>query len=117
VSLAWPVAVANIGVEPVTISVEPAAFVSLAKLPRIPASDLKKLGWHGMMNMLRSKGKFLVTNHDEPEAVIIPVAEYEDLMRLAAQSEAQAGSPHLASRHELPTSFVEAFSVRPSGRR
>jgi PHD/YefM family antitoxin component YafN of YafNO toxin-antitoxin module len=45
-----------------------------------------------MMNALRSKGRLLVTNHDEAEAVIIPVAEYEDLMRLAAQSDAQAES-------------------------
>ena len=70
-----------------TIPVKPAAFLSLAKLPRTPASDLKKLGWRGMMNALRSKGKLLVTNHDEPEAVIIPVAEYDQLMRLAEQSD------------------------------
>jgi prevent-host-death family protein len=42
-----------------------------------------------MMNALRSKGKLLVTNHDEPEAVIIPVAEYNALMQLVEQSEAQ----------------------------
>jgi PHD/YefM family antitoxin component YafN of YafNO toxin-antitoxin module len=30
-----------------------------------------------MMNALRSKGKLVVTNHDEPEAVIILVAEYD----------------------------------------
>ena len=47
-----------------------AAFLPLAKLPRIPASDLKKLGWRGMMNAVRSKGRFLVTNHGEAEAVI-----------------------------------------------
>jgi PHD/YefM family antitoxin component YafN of YafNO toxin-antitoxin module len=91
-----------------TISVEPDAFVPLAKLPRIPASDLKRLGWRGMMNALRSKGRLLVANHDEPEAVIIPVAEYEDLMRLAAQSEAQAESSALAN---LRRSFDERLSA------
>ena len=60
-----------------TIPAKPAALLPLAKLPRTPASDLKKLGWRGMMNALRSKGKIVVTNHDEPEAVIIPVAEYD----------------------------------------
>jgi prevent-host-death family protein len=90
-----------------TISVEPAAFVPLAKLPRISASELRRLGWRGMMNALRSKGRLLVTNHDEPEAVIIPVAEYEDLMRPAAQSEAQAQSA-LAN---LRRSFDERLSV------
>jgi prevent-host-death family protein len=90
-----------------TIPVKPAAFLPLAKLPRTPASDLKKLGWRGMMNALRSKGRLLVTNHDEPEAVIITVAEYDDLMRLAEQSEAQTESA-LAN---LRQSFDERLSV------
>jgi PHD/YefM family antitoxin component YafN of YafNO toxin-antitoxin module len=59
------------------------------------------------MNALRSKGTLLVTNHDEPEAVIIPVAEYEDLMRLAAPSEAQAESALANVRR----SFDERLSV------
>jgi prevent-host-death family protein len=90
-----------------TIPVKPPAFLPLAKLPRTPASDLKRLGWRGMMNALRSKGKLLVTNHDEPQAVIIPVAEYDDLMRLAEQSEAQTESA-LAN---LRRSFDERLSV------
>jgi hypothetical protein len=73
-----------------TVSVKQSAFLPLAKLPRTHASDLKKLGWRGMMNALRSKGKLLVTNHDEPEAVIIPVAECDALMRLVELSEAQS---------------------------
>jgi prevent-host-death family protein len=75
-----------------TTPTKPTAFLPLAKLPRTPASDLKKLGWRGLMNALRSKGKLLVTNHDEPEAVIIPVAEYDALMQLVEQSEAQTES-------------------------
>jgi prevent-host-death family protein len=90
-----------------TIPVKPATFLSLAKLPRTPASDLKKLGWRGMMNVLRSKGRLLVTNHDEPEAVIIPVAEYDDLMRLAQQSQAQTES----ALESLRQSFDERLSV------
>jgi prevent-host-death family protein len=90
-----------------TIPVKSSVFLSLAKLPRTPASDLKKLGWRGMMNALRSKGKLLVTNHDEPEAVIMPAAEYEDLMRLVEQSAAQTESA-LAN---LRQSFDERLSV------
>ena len=90
-----------------TIPAKPPAFLPLAKLPRTPASDLKKLGWRGMMNTLRSKGKLLVTNHDEPEAVIIPVAEYDALMQLVEQSEAQTESA-LAN---LRQSFDERLSV------
>jgi prevent-host-death family protein len=90
-----------------TTSAKPAAFVSLAKLPRTPASDLKRLGWRGIMNALRSKGRVLVTNHNEPEAVIIPVAEYDALMQLAEQSEAQTE----AALAGLRRSFDERLSV------
>lgn len=90
-----------------TTSAKTPTFPPLEKLPRAPASDLKKLGWRGMMNALRSKGKLLVTNHDEPEAVIIPVAEYDALMQIVEQSEAQTESV-LA---ELRRSFDERLSV------
>ena len=89
------------------ISVKPTAFASLANLPRTPASDLKKLGWRGMMNAVRSNGKILVTNHDEPEAVIVGVAEYDELLRLAEQSQAQIESV-LAT---LRQSFDQRLSV------
>ncbi len=96
-----------------TIPVKPAAFLPLAKLPRAPASDLKKLGWRGMMNGLRSKGTLLVTNHDEPEAVIIAVAEYDDLMRLAAQSQAQneAALANLRHRFDERLSLLQGQSA------
>jgi PHD/YefM family antitoxin component YafN of YafNO toxin-antitoxin module len=99
-------AVASLGVKPM-IPVKRAAFLPLEKLPRTPASDLKKLGWRGMMSALRSKGKILVTNHNEPEAVIIPVEEYDDLLRLAEQSEAQTEAALANLRH----SFDERLSV------
>src|SRR5437667_10492134 len=88
-------------------SAKSADLPHLANLTRTPASDLKKLGWRGMMTALRSKGKLLVTNHDEPEAVIIPVAEYDALMQLVKRSEAQTESA-LAG---LRKSFDERLSV------
>jgi len=86
---------------------KPATFLPLAKLPRTPASDLKKLGWRGMMNALRSKGKLVVTNHDEPEAVIIPVEEYDALMQMIGRAEAQAESALTGLRK----SFDERLAV------
>ena len=83
------------------------AFLPLAKLPRTPASDLKKLGWRGMMNALRSKGKLLVTNHDQPEAVIISVEEYGALMQIIERFEAQTESTLTALRN----SFDERLAV------
>lgn len=79
----------------------------LAKLPRTRASDLKKLGWRGMMSALRNKGTLLVTNHDEPEAVIIAIGEYEALMEVVERSEAQTESA-LAGLRE---SFDKRLSV------
>lgn len=90
-----------------TTSAKTATFPPLAKLPRTPASDLKKIGWRGMMNALRSKGKLLVTNHDQPEAVIIPVEEYDALMQIVEQSEAHTESA-LAT---LRSSFDERLAV------
>ena len=69
-----------------------ATLPRLDNLPRAPASDLKKQGWRSMMNTVRSKGKLLVTNHDEPEAVIIPAVEYDALMQLVEQSESRTES-------------------------
>jgi PHD/YefM family antitoxin component YafN of YafNO toxin-antitoxin module len=90
-----------------TTSAKTAAFLPVRELPRTAASDLKKLGWRGMMNALRSKGTLLVTNHDAPEAVIIPVAEYDALMQIVAQSQAQIESA-LAG---LRKSFDERLAV------
>jgi PHD/YefM family antitoxin component YafN of YafNO toxin-antitoxin module len=90
-----------------TSSANTAAFPPLAKLPRTPASDLKKIGWRGMMNALRSKGKLLITNHDQPEAVIIPVEEYNALVQIAERSAAQTESALAALRER----FDERLSV------
>lgn len=94
-----------------TTSAKTATFLPLAQLPRAPASDLKKLGWRGMMKILRAKGKLLVTNHDEPEAVIIPVAEYDALMQIVEQSAAQTESALAGLRH----SFDQRLSVLQNG--
>lgn len=59
---------------------------ALAPLPHTPASDVKKLGWRGLMKAIKSTGKLVVTNHNEPEAVILSVEEYAELMQLVQQS-------------------------------
>lgn len=40
------------------------------------------------MRTLQAEGSLLVTNHDEPEAVILSVKDYAAFVRLAQQSEA-----------------------------
>jgi|SRR5580692_5904603 prevent-host-death family protein len=88
-------------------SAKPTALRPLAKLPRTPASDVKRLGWRGMMNALRSHGSLVVTNHDEPEAVIIPVAEYDAIMLLVEQSQTQIET----ALADLRRTFDERLSV------
>ena len=62
------------------------ALKSLDALPRTPASDLKKLGWRGVMKAVARNGKVVVTNHNEPEAVIIPAAEYDAMLALLREA-------------------------------
>lgn len=67
-------------------------LVPLEQLPRTSASDVKRRGWRSIVNTLRSNGKLVVTNHDQPEAVILPVEEYDALMQIAEHSQIQADS-------------------------
>lgn len=59
----------------------------VGNLPRIPASDVKRQGWRGVMRTVRAEGAALITNHDQPEAVILSAEAYEAL--LEAQQAAQ----------------------------
>ncbi len=49
---------------------------AIEQLPQTPATDVKKLGWRGVMKSVARCGKVVVTNHNEPEAVILSVQEY-----------------------------------------
>ncbi|HUF48490.1 MAG TPA: type II toxin-antitoxin system prevent-host-death family antitoxin [Vicinamibacterales bacterium] len=57
-------------------------------LTRLPASEVKKRGWRGVMRTLHADGTVVVTNHDEPEAVIIPVREYTRLREIVERETA-----------------------------
>lgn len=63
-------------------------------LPHKPASDVKKLGWRGVMQAVGREGKVVVTNHRTPEAVILSVAEY-DAIRQALRAANAAQEPAL----------------------
>ena len=65
---------------------------TMEALPRVPASDVKRRGWRGVMWTLREEGAVLVTNHDRPEAVILTAAAYADLLDRAQQSESRVES-------------------------
>lgn len=90
-----------------------AAVLPLGKLPRRPASDLKRLGWRGVMKALRTTGTLLVTNHDEPEAVIVSPADYDALMQIVERSEAQtaAALAALRSRFDARLAVLQSQSA------
>jgi PHD/YefM family antitoxin component YafN of YafNO toxin-antitoxin module len=54
---------------------------AIEDLPRTPASDVKKLGWRGVMKTIGRMGPVVVTNHNEPEAVILSAEDYGAVMR------------------------------------
>ena len=67
---------------------------AIDKLHRTPASDVKKLGWRGVMRSIGREGKVVVTNHNEPEAVILSAAEY-GAIKQALQDAASRTEPSL----------------------
>jgi PHD/YefM family antitoxin component YafN of YafNO toxin-antitoxin module len=68
---------------------EKAADNPIAALARIPASDLKRRGWRGVIETLGSERALLVTNHERPEAVIVSTEEYARLTAHAAVARAR----------------------------
>lgn len=61
-------------------------------LSRIPASDVKRRGWRGMMRTVSIEGTVLVTNHGQPEAVILSAAAYSALAEQASQTASRVES-------------------------
>jgi PHD/YefM family antitoxin component YafN of YafNO toxin-antitoxin module len=61
-----------------------------APLPRVPAADVKRRGWRGVMDIVRTEGAALITNHDRPEAVILSPQVYGALIEAQQALEARA---------------------------
>ena len=70
----------------------PIKLDAIELLPHTPASDVKKLGWRGVMKAIGRSGKVVVTNHNAPEAVILSVQEYGQIMQALEQSESNNSS-------------------------
>src|SRR4051812_33427344 len=96
-----------------TISSDAKLLDWLTQLPHTPASDVKKLGWRGLMKAVRSSGKIVVTNHNEPEAVILSAEEYADLMRSAQQtaSQTEVALAALRQRFDQRLSVLQSADV------
>jgi prevent-host-death family protein len=59
----------------------PLRIDAIEALPRTPASDVKKQGWRGVMRSVMRTGKMVVTNHNQPEAVILSTEEYRAMVQ------------------------------------
>lgn len=70
-------------------------------LPRTPASDVKKLGWRGVMKGVESKGKVVVTNHNELVAVILSAGEYGAIVHALREADSRRESVLDALRHRF----------------
>ena len=60
---------------------------AIGSLPKTPASDVKKLGWRGVMRDVQKSGRVVVTNDDAPEAVILSASEYEAIVQALKEAE------------------------------
>lgn len=59
---------------------------TLGNLARKPVSDLKREGWRGVMRQVGTMGQLLMTNHEQPEAVILSLAAYRQLTEQAGRA-------------------------------
>lgn len=59
----------------------------LAQIQRKPVSDVKREGWRGIMRTVAASGKVLMTNHEQPEAVILSLPEYRLLAEAAERAQ------------------------------
>jgi PHD/YefM family antitoxin component YafN of YafNO toxin-antitoxin module len=73
----------------------------LGDLRAVRATDVKTRGWRGVMRLLHEQGALVVTNHDEPQAVIVAVREYEKLLESARQADARKASELEALRQDF----------------
>ena len=82
------------------------ALETMESLPHTPASDMKKLGWRGVMKAVARSGKVVITNHNQPEAVILPVEEYARMLSLLRAAAARDE----AALHALRRKFDERLA-------
>ena len=74
---------------------------SIEDLPRTSASDVKKFGWRGVMKTVGRQGRLVVTNHNQPEAVILSAEDYADILRALAEAGAHGDQALETLRHRF----------------
>lgn len=80
----------------------------LRDLPVSPASAVKTQGWRGITRTLGISGKLLVTNHSEPQAVILTPTEYARLIEAGRLDTQQDPLALLRRQFDLALGALEA---------
>jgi len=93
-----------------------ALFDAISQLPTASASTIKREGWKGVMRSLSGEGRLVVTNHNEPEAVILSTREYERLVK-AARSAANAANDPLQALRDRFDARLAALEAPDAGNR
>lgn len=58
-----------------------------SNLHRVPASQVKQDGWKGLMKFVSKAGAVIVTNHNEPQAVVVGFDEFEAMRDAALRAD------------------------------
>ncbi|WP_346951463.1 type II toxin-antitoxin system prevent-host-death family antitoxin [Castellaniella sp.] len=62
---------------------------------------LKQKGWKSIVRELATAGRIVVTNHREPEAVILSLSQYKELVERTQQVDDTAGNALAALRQQF----------------
>lgn len=70
--------------------------LDLPGLEKATASSVKTRGWPSLMRTVREKQALVITNHNHPEAVIVDIKAYQELLAKAAGAGNEARGGELA---------------------
>lgn len=88
-----------------------AASHDVSALASTTASELQK-GWRGVVKLVRAEGRVAVTNHGDPEVVVLSLGEYERLHGLERELAGLAGGTPLSPVEELTRRFKARMASR-----
>lgn len=71
-------------------------------LEKATASSVKTRGWPSLMRTVREKQALVITNHNHPEAVIVDIKAYQELLAKAAGAD---GDERLGELERLRVEF------------
>jgi len=61
--------------------------LDLPRLEKATAASVKTRGWPSLMRTVREKQALVITNHNHPEAVIVDIKAYQELLAKAAEAD------------------------------